>query len=89
MSALLLGVAAVLLLNILVGLWRLLRGPSAADRMVSANVLGTAGVAILLLLAEAEGRGPLRDVALVLVVLAAVAACAFVTRPPAAREERR
>lgn len=88
MSAFLLGVAGVLLLNVLVGLWRLLRGPTAADRMVSANLFGTTGVAILLLLAEAEGRGPLRDVALVLVVLAAVSTSTFITRTPPAPEKR-
>ncbi|NVJ01080.1 hypothetical protein HV824_23595 [Myxococcus sp. AM009] len=88
MSAFFLGVAVVLLLNVLVGLWRLLRGPTAADRMVSANLFGTTGVAILLLLAEAEERGPLRDVALVLVVLAVVSTATFITRPPAAPEER-
>ncbi|WIG98639.1 monovalent cation/H+ antiporter complex subunit F [Myxococcus sp. SDU36] len=88
MSAFFLGVAVVLLLNVLVGLWRLLLGPTAADRMVSANLFGTTGVAILLLLAEAEDRGPLRDVALVLVVLAVVSTATFITRPPPAPEDR-
>lgn len=89
MSAFLVGVAGVLLLNILVGLWRLLRGPTAADRMICANLFGTTGAAILLLLAEAEDHAPLRDVALVLVVLAVVATATLVTRPPSAPEEPR
>jgi multicomponent Na+:H+ antiporter subunit F len=87
-STFFLGVAAVLLLNILVSLWRVVRGPRDADRMLSANLLGTMGAGTLLLLAEAGGGEPLRDVAIVLVVLATVATATFVTRATA-REPRR
>ena len=88
MSTFFLGVAAVLLLNILVSLWRVVRGPGDADRMLSANLLGTMGAGMLLLLAEAGGGEPPRDVAIVLVVLATVATATFVTRATA-RERRR
>jgi multicomponent Na+:H+ antiporter subunit F len=88
MNAFFLTVAAVLLLNILVGLWRVVHGPTRADRMVSANLFATTGVATLLLLAEAGGGAPLRDVAVVLAVLAVVATATFVTRVPKSGEHR-
>ena len=80
MTAFYLGVCAFLLLNILAGLVRVLRGPTPADRMLSAQLFGTTGVAILLLLAEALSAPALRDVALVLALLSAVAVAAFVRR---------
>jgi multicomponent Na+:H+ antiporter subunit F len=75
-----LGVAVFLLLNILAGLVRVLRGPTPADRMLAAQLFGTTGVAILLLLAQAFSAPALRDVALVLALLSAVAVTAFVRR---------
>lgn len=80
MSALLLGVAAFLLANLAAGLWRVMRGPTGADRMLAAQLFGTTAVAVLLLLAEATARPALRDIALVFAFLAAVAAVAFVQR---------
>jgi multicomponent Na+:H+ antiporter subunit F len=79
-SELYLAVAIFLLLNILAGLLRVLRGPTPADRMLAAQLFGTTGVAILLLLAEAFELPALRDVALVFVLLGALAAVAFVKR---------
>ena len=69
-----------LLLNLGAGMWRILRGPTAADRMLAAQLFGTTAVAILLLLAQATGNSALRDVALVFALLAAVTAVAFVQR---------
>lgn len=80
MSALLLGVAAFLLLNLAAGLWRVMRGPTAADRMLAAQLFGTTAVAVLLLLSEAMATPALRDIALAFALLAAVAAVAFVQR---------
>lgn len=80
MSLLLTGVAAFLLLNLAAGLWRVMRGPTAADRMLAAQLFGTTAVAVLLLLAEAAGEPSFRDIALVFALLAAVAAVAFVQR---------
>lgn len=80
MSPLLVGIAAFLLLNLAAGLWRVMRGPTAADRMLAAQLFGTTAVATLLLLAEGMQRPALRDVALVFALLAAVAAVAFVQR---------
>lgn len=71
--------AAVLaLLTVLAGLLRVVRGPTRADRMMAAQLLGTGGIAVLLLLAVAGGDMAILDVALVLAVLAAFASAAFV-----------
>ena len=81
MTELYLGVATFLLLNLLIGLVRILRGPTAADRMLVAQLLGTSTVAILLLLAEGMLIPSLRDVALLFALLASVVIVAFVRLP--------
>lgn len=90
MQTLCLVLALFLLLNLGAGMWRVLRGPTAADRMLAAQLFGTTAVAMLLLLAESSGNAALRDVALMFALLAAVAAVAFVRRawlqPERARE---
>lgn len=80
MQTLYLALALFLLLNLVAGMWRILRGPTAADRMLAAQLFGTTAVAILLLLVQATGNAALRDVALVFALLAAVTAVAFVRR---------
>lgn len=72
--------AMFLLLNLAAGLWRIARGPTTADRMLAAQLLGTTAVGTLLLLAQANAMPAGRDVALVLALLAAVTAVAFVRR---------
>ena len=72
--------ASFLLLTLGAGIWRTLRGPTFADRMLAVQLFGTTAVATLLLLAEALGNAALRDVALVFALLAAVTAVAFVQR---------
>ncbi|TVQ55283.1 MAG: pH regulation protein F [Phycisphaerales bacterium] len=72
--------ATLLLINVMVGFIRIVRGPTAADRMLSAQLFGTSGVAILLLLAQGMQVDAFRDVALVLAILAVVAVVAFVRR---------
>ncbi|MCF6346557.1 MAG: monovalent cation/H+ antiporter complex subunit F [Thiomicrorhabdus sp.] len=69
-----------LLLNLGAGMWRVLQGPTAADRMMAAQLFGTTSVAVLLLLGQVEGDSALHDVALVFALLAAVTAVAFVRR---------
>lgn len=73
-------VALLLLSTLVAGLWRILRGPTSADRMLAAQLFGTVAVASLLLLAQASGNPSLRDVALVFALLAAVTVVAFVRR---------
>ncbi len=70
----------ILLITLLLGLVRALRGPTLQDRMLSVQLLGTGGVALLLLLAGLIEMPALLDVALVLALLAAVAAVAVTRR---------
>ena len=72
------GIALFLLATVLLGLVRAARGPTLADRILVSQLFGTSGVAILLLLAASDPRSPLRDVALVFSLLAAVTVIAFV-----------
>lgn len=80
MSGLLLMLAVFLLINLVAALWRVVRGPTAADRLLAALLFGTTGVAILLLLAYSGGSPPLVDVAVVFALLAAVTGAAFAQR---------
>lgn len=80
MTEFLLGATLFLVLTVATGLIRVARGPSPADRMVAAQLLGTTGVGILILLAEAMDDPTLRDVALVFALLAVVVSVAFVKR---------
>ncbi len=67
-----------LIANLLAGLWRIYRGPTAADRMLSALLFGSTTVAILLLLAEWQQMPALQIAALIFAMLAAVISLAFV-----------
>jgi multicomponent Na+:H+ antiporter subunit F len=78
MADFLLGAAGFVLAMVAVGLIRLLRGPADADRMMSAQLLGTGGIATLLLWAAATETPAVVDVALLLALLAAFASVAFV-----------
>jgi multicomponent Na+:H+ antiporter subunit F len=88
MAEFLLGAAAFILGMVALGLARILRGPADADRMMAAQLLGTGGIAVVLLLGEATGESATVDVALTLALLAAFASFAFVkarsTPPPGA-----
>ena len=68
------------------GLVRVLRGPSDADRMMAAQLIGTAGVAALLLLGTLSGVPAAADVALTLALLATFASIAFVKKGTAGVE---
>ncbi len=69
--------AILVLMAVAVGLLRLLYG-AAEDRMMSAQLLGTGGIAVVLLLGAAEGVPAAVNLALTLALLAAFAAAAFV-----------
>ncbi len=77
MSELLAVSALTLMFSLFLGLLRVLRGPGSGDRMLAAQLIGTSGVGILLLLAVLLEQPALIDVALILALLAAVAAAAF------------
>lgn len=93
MAEFLLGAAVFVLGTVALGLLRILRGPADADRLLAAQLLGTGGVAALLLFGVATSEAAVADLALVLTLLAAFAAVGFATglaRPgPAAPADRR
>jgi multicomponent Na+:H+ antiporter subunit F len=78
MSEFLIAAALFVLAMVALGLWRILRGPGDADRIMAMQLLGTGGIAALLLLAAGTGVGAVVDAALTLALLAAFAAVAFV-----------
>lgn len=71
-------VAAFILATVVVGLVRVLRGPGEADRIMAVQLLGTGGIAVLLLASEAIEASAAADVALILALLAAFVTAAFV-----------
>lgn len=87
MAEFLLAAATFLVLTVAVGLIRVLRGPGDAERMMAAQLLGTGGVAALLLLGVASAQSASLDVALTLALLAAFAGFAFVKAQGVAAEE--
>jgi multicomponent Na+:H+ antiporter subunit F len=78
MIDLLFAAAGLILLTVAAGLVRVLYGPGEVDRMMAVQLLGTGGIAALLLAASASGVAGVEDVALGLALLAAFASIAFV-----------
>lgn len=70
-------VALGVLVCLAAALWRVWQGPARADRMMAAQLVGTGGAGILMLLAPVHGWAVL-DVALTLALLAALASVGFV-----------
>ena len=65
---------------VVLGMVRIFRGPTRADRMMSAQLLGTGGIAALLLRSDVTATPAVIDVALLLALLAAFATAAFVVK---------
>jgi multicomponent Na+:H+ antiporter subunit F len=80
MTSLFEAAAAAVAASLLLALLRIRSGPTAFDRMMAAQIFGSGGVAILALLGFAQSEPALLDAGLVLALLAAVAAVAFVRR---------
>ena len=78
MTEFLLAAAGAVMITVVLGMMRILRGPSDADRVMAAQLLGTGGVTALLLSGIARGRPASLDLALTLAVLAAFASIGFV-----------
>lgn len=77
MADLLFAAATLLLLLAAAGLAALWRAGNDVDRMLAVQLLGSSGIAVLLLLAPATGDASILDAALLLALLAALAACAY------------
>jgi multicomponent Na+:H+ antiporter subunit F len=80
MTGLELPIALFLLVNLLAALVVATRGPTPADRMLTALLFGSTGVGVLVLLSRAMHLPTLVDVALTLALLAAIAGIAFARR---------
>jgi multicomponent Na+:H+ antiporter subunit F len=78
MADFLLGASVLILAMVALGLVRILRGPDNADRIMAAQLLGTGGIAAVLLVGAATGEDATIDVALTLALLAAFASFGFV-----------
>jgi len=78
MSELLLAAAGLIVLTVAVGLARILRGADDVERLMAVQLLGTGGIAALLLIAFATHVPGVEDVALGLSLLAAFATIAFI-----------
>jgi multicomponent Na+:H+ antiporter subunit F len=78
MADFLVAAAGFILVMVALGLVRILRGPADVDRMMAAQLIGTGGIAVLLLLAAAAGEAAVVNVALTLALLATFASIAFV-----------
>ena len=86
MSDFLLAAAGLVLAMVALGLVRVLRGPADADRLMAAQLLGSGGIAALLLGGAAIGDGAVVDVSLTLALLAAFATIAFAKFAPPSDE---
>jgi len=87
MASFLFASAGLVLASIIIGLVRIFYSRDAAECMMAAQLMGTGGVAVLLLLAIATETPAIVDVALMLALLAAFASVAFVggLRGPASK----
>ena len=74
------GAALILLLAVVAGMVRIIAGPTVADRMMAAQLFGTCGLAILLVLARGMNMPELIDIALAFSLLATLATMTFVRR---------
>lgn len=77
MNEILLAAAGLIVAAVAVGLARILRGPADVDRLMAVQLLGTGGIAALLLTSYATRVPGVDDVALGLALLAAFATMAF------------
>ena len=80
MSELLLIASTLLGFNLALSLLAMLRQPAASDRMLTAQLLSTNSISLMLLLALSQEQAGLIDVALVLALLATVVVIAFTRR---------
>ena len=82
-------IAVMALFTVAVGLIRILSAPVDVERLMAVQLLGTGGIAALLLVATATDASGVEDVALGLALLAAFASVAFVNSaaPPEGADE--
>ena len=89
MTEFLTGTLGFILAMLALGLVRVLRGPNDADRMMAAQLIGTGGIAALLLLGAVTGAPAAVDVALTIALLATFASIAMVKKGRSRLDEDR
>ncbi len=89
MNDVLLTAAGIILVTVAAGLARILYGPREVDRMMAVQLLGTGGIAALLLAASATRVAGVENVALGLALLSSFASVAFVTASRGRSERER
>lgn len=77
MTAFYTSIIALLLLCLLVGLIRVLAGPDNANRMLAAQLFGTIGTTIVIVLSVLQDNEVITNVALVFTLLASITIIAF------------
>lgn len=82
MNLLLTAAALALAVTLVLGLVRVLRAPDTVERMLAAQLVGSTGIGLLLLLATLQDLPAAVDTALVLALLAAVAVAALTRTAP-------
>ncbi len=78
MNELLLAAAGLIVLMVAIGLASILRRSNDVEKLIAVQLLGTGGIAALLLIAYATNVPGVEDVALGLALLAAFATVAFI-----------
>jgi multicomponent Na+:H+ antiporter subunit F len=89
MTEFLTGALGFILAMLALGLVRVLRGPNDADRMMAAQLIGTGGIAALLLLGAVTDAAAAVDVALTIALLATFASIAMVKKGRSRLDEDR
>ena len=87
MTAFLAVAALVLVITLCGGLVRVALGPTPSDRLMAAQLIGTTGIATLLVLAEVVHVPALVDVAVIFALLAAVTVVAFTRQSQTTRND--
>lgn len=70
-------VVVILLLCLIVGLIRVLVGPDNANRMLAAQLFGTIGITIVIVLSVLQNNEVITNIALVFTLLASITVIAF------------
>ena len=69
--------AAALIITFLIGMVRVCIGPSAGDRLLSLQLIGTTSAALLLILSNGGEYIEMVDIALIFALLAPITSAAF------------
>lgn len=74
------GIIIGLILALVLGLFRVFRGPGDADRLISVMLVGTSAIAIFLVLGNRQNDTSIFDIALVFALLAPISTIGFLVR---------